>query len=512
MKDADRIEREQDVSQLRRMALVLAQENQRLVERIIDLQRQLLTAQGKTAAQLEIELGKLQEELATKAGIGAHASEKRPSKDEDKDGASAKAKPQKGHGPRPQPQLEVKEQEWELDEPDKTCKSCGGNLDEWPGQFEESEEVDVIEREFVIRKHKRKKYRCKCGGCVETAPGPKRILPGGRYSNDFAIEAVVEKYVDHMPLERQVRKMAREGLTIDSQVLFDQAWALGCLLRPAYERLGRLQLARPLLFVDETGWPLFEGKGDTTRSSQWMLWTLTSDIGTYDEVLGGRSAAVAEPLLSKYTGTIMCDGYAVYETLQKRYPALKLIQCWAHVRRKFIECESSFPEETKAIIGLIAELYKIEARDKNAPREQRLSARQSESKEVLERIKQWVYATVPTPGSNLASAIQYMGNRWTRLTSFTDDPDLPLDNNPAERALRSPVVGRKNHYGSRSKRGIEVSAIFYSLLGSATLVGVDPRNYLRRAVEAGLVGEQIPLPHELVKPPETAATAADIAS
>lgn len=488
------------------MALVLAQENQRLTARIIDLQRQLLTAQGKNAAQLEVALTRLQEELKTKADLSGHVSEKRPSEGKGEDGASAKL-PQKGHGPRAQPKLEVKEQEWDLDEPDKTCKSCGGNLDEWPGQFEESEEIDVIEREFVIRKHKRKKYRCRCGGCVETAPGPKRILAGGRYSNDFAIETVVEKYVDHMPLERQTRKMAREGLTIDSQVLFDQAWALGCLLKPAYERLGQLQLARPLLFVDETRWPLFEGKGATTRSSQWMLWTLTSEIGTYDEVLGGRSAAAAEPLLSGYTGTIMCDGYAVYETLEKRYPALKLVQCWVHVRRKFIDCESSFPAESKVILGLIAELYKIEARDKNATREQRLRARQTESRQVLERIKQWVYATVPAPGTNLASAIQYMGNRWTRLTRFLDDPDLPLDNNPAERALRTPVVGRKNHYGSRSKRGIEVAAIFYSLLGSATLVGVDPRNYLRRAVEAGLAGEQIPLPHELVAAPETAAAA-----
>ena len=90
-----------------------------------------------------------------------------------------------------------------------------------------------------------------------------------------------------------------------------------------------------------------------------------------------------------------------------------------------------------------------------------------------------------------------MTNRWSRLTRFVDNPALPLDNNPAERALRGPVVGRKNHYGSRSLRGTQVAALFYSLLESAKLVGIDPAAYLRTAVEAAFAGREIPLPHEL---------------
>ncbi|APR86261.1 Hypothetical protein A7982_11610 [Minicystis rosea] len=88
-------------------------------------------------------------------------------------------------------------------------------------------------------------------------------------------------------------------------------------------------------------------------------------------------------------------------------------------------------------------------------------------------------------------------NRWSLLCRFVDEPTLPLDNNPAESALRGPVIGRKNHYGSRSLRGRQVAALFYSLLESAKLMGVDPAEYLRRAVSAAFAGEEVPLPHEL---------------
>ena len=74
----------------------------------------------------------------------------------------------------------------------------------------------------MVVRHKRKKYRCSCGGCVETAPGPDKLIPGGRYSIDFAVSVAIAKYTDHLPLERQVRIMKRQGLVVDSQTLWDQ--------------------------------------------------------------------------------------------------------------------------------------------------------------------------------------------------------------------------------------------------------------------------------------------------
>jgi hypothetical protein len=90
-----------------------------------------------------------------------------------------------------------------------------------------------------------------------------------------------------------------------------------------------------------------------------------------------------------------------------------------------------------------------------------------------------------------------MMRRWKRLSAFLDDARLPLDNNAAERAIRGPVVGRKNHYESRSLRGTQVAATLYSMLESCKLVGADPRAYIEIAVHASMDGREVPLPHEV---------------
>src|SRR5262245_66268992 len=125
-----------------------------------------------------------------------------------------------------------------LVETDRGCPACGGTLRAMTGQTEDSEEITVVERQFVLLQHRRQKYRCACNGAVETAPGPLRLAArpdtrGRRYSADFAVEVAIGKYLDHLPLERQVRVMRREGLTIDSQTLWDQleAWP-PCCSRP----------------------------------------------------------------------------------------------------------------------------------------------------------------------------------------------------------------------------------------------------------------------------------------
>src|SRR5512144_924675 len=172
------------------MAMSLLRENERLIARLLELQKKVATAEGEAAAQLRLEIAALEKEIAkSRERIFQHTSEKRKGAKEE--------------------------------EADKACTSCGGALEEWDGQFEESEEVDVIERRYVVKRHKRKKYRCRCGSCIETAPAPRRLIEGGRYSVSFAISVAVDKYLDHMPLERQVRAMARAGLVVDSQTLFD---------------------------------------------------------------------------------------------------------------------------------------------------------------------------------------------------------------------------------------------------------------------------------------------------
>ncbi|MCE9668385.1 transposase [Myxococcus stipitatus] len=101
------------------------------------------------------------------------------------------------------------------------------------------------------------------------------------------------------------------------------------------------------------------------------------------------------------------------------------------------------------------------------------------------------------PESALGKAVAYMRGLWPGLTRFLEDGRIPLDTNGVERALRGVVLGRKNHYGSRSRRGTEVAALLYSLLESAKLCSVEPKAYLRMATLAALGGQAVPLPHDV---------------
>mgnify|MGYP002149892477 CR=1 FL=1 len=119
---------------------------------------------------------------------------------------------------------------------------------------------------------------------------------------------------------------------------------------------------------------------------------------------------------------------------------------------------------------------------------------------IVERLRLWAEQQKALPRSALAEAIGYLLNNWNGLTAFLDDPLIPLDNNRTERALRGMVLGRKNHYGSRSVRGTQVAAISYTLIETCILCGVDPEAYLRFTVRSALryPGTAI-LPHEFAR-------------
>lgn len=492
------LEREKDPEVLRQAVVLLEAENRRLLARVMELTKALLAAQGKDRIALQVELEGLQAQLEKKNRmLFGQSSERRAGEPATE---PKKRAPKTGHGPRKQ-ELRLVEEPHEIPEAERVCILCKGSLEEMSGQAEESEEIDVIAREFVIKKHVRKKYRCRCGECIETAPLPPRLVPGGRYSLAFAIAVAVSKYADHLPLERQVRIMRREGLIVDSQTLYDQIEALARVLWPAYDRLGAEQLDEPVIFVDETPWPLL---GKSESSAKWYAWTMASPKGAYYEIHGTRGLDAGTSLVAGFKGIAVTDGYGVYDALEKRMKDVRIAQCWAHIRRKFVDCESAFPKETEQILALIRELYAIEDRAPPGPEgnDVRQQLRTTESRCVLARIQAWCLNVVCTPGSGLARAIDYMSKRWSRAILFLEHPDVPLDNNAAERAIRGVVLGRKNHYGSRSQRGTEVAAVFYSLIESAKLVGVDAAEYLRRAAEAALAGGDPIVPSDL-----TSATA-----
>jgi transposase len=260
-------------------------------------------------------------------------------------------------------------------------------------------------------------------------------------------------------------------------------------------------LNKPVIGGDETRWPLLGKKNN--EPSRWHAWAIASSDAVAYQIHDGRSAEIAKKVLGGYKGILMCDGYGVYKSLAAQSNEMKLAHCWAHVRREFINAEKDFPAEGKVAIDLIRELYAVEALCPLGPEgdTMRLDLRRERSKSIIAAIRAFAENTPVIPECSLDKAIKYMARLWSGLVRFLDDPRIPIDNNLTERSQRGIVVGRKNHYGSRSRRGTEVAAIFYSFVESAKLCGLDPKAYLKRAVIAALGGERIPLPHDVAANP-----------
>ena len=359
------------------------------------------------------------------------------------------------------------------------------------GLTEDSTVIAMLSRQIWELLSKRQKYRCSCNGALRVAPGPYKAIEGGRYSLEFAVQVAVDKYADALPLERQVRIMKRAGLVCDSQTLWDQIDALAKLLEPSYLALREYIIGADVIGADETWWRLMQKKAN----KKWYAWGLTTHDACWYKLADSRSAKLASEVLDGFEGTVLCDGYKAYETVAKECPNIKLAHCWAHVRRKFVEAESNYPVPCAEALEMLGELFtierglpgadKLDGEEKAMALEVRKAQREKHSRPLLEKLKAWALTQRGLPKSGLRKAIDYMLVRWKGLTAFLDDPHVEIHNNQTERALRGMVLGRKNHYGSRSQRGTEVAAIMYSLVESAKLCGVNPSEYIyKAAIEA----------------------------
>jgi transposase len=473
---------ERDLETLRQISLLLDRENQRLITKNLQLTAELARLRGMPNSE-QLALAALQDLQQARARVF-----ERPEPGSNTSPAPPSCPRHPGHGPRRQPELPVVEIRHELSAEQRHCPACGGELAEMAGQAETSDRITTVHLTYRVEHHVRQKYRCACNAAVVTAPGPVQLTAGGRYAPEFAVGVAVAKYADHLPLERQVRMMAREGLVVDSQTLWDQLNALARHLEPTYDALGQRALTAPVINVDETRWRIM----GSSKPVAGTVWGVHAPTVSFYRILPGKSADEGRRVLTGYQGTAVVDGYAVYDVLARDGPGFTLAHCWAHTKRHYDEVAEQWPSACAEIGALIGELYAIERLvpgpfpGNAAAQAVRHQLRQDRSKPLLDRIWQWATVQVGLPRSDFGKAVRYMLERWAGLTRFLGDPRIPVDNNAAERALRGPVVGRKNHYGSRSLRGTQVAAIFYTLCETARLVGVDPRAYLLRAVYAAI--------------------------
>src|SRR5277367_5632456 len=453
---------------------------------------------GRSSEQLDGELVQMQlciEDL--EASLAAKPLEVRP----------APKEPPEKSARRPLP-AELPREEI-LHENPCACPDCGGKLR--PLGEDVSEMLEYVPSHFKVIRHVRPKLSC--GSCQRIVQplAPSRPIERGLAGPGLLAHVLVSKYCDHLPLYRQSQIYAREGIDLDRSTLADWVGGASALLEPLVAAISRHVLGADKLHADDTPVPvLCPGRG-TTR--QGRLWTYVRD---------DRAAGIEKPPavwfayspdrkgehprrhLRDFKGILQADGYAgfdrLYNETDPEHP-IKEAACWAHVRRKFydIHVATDSPIASEALTR-IGELYGIEAEIRGQSPETRQQIRQARAGPKLTDIHQWLIATVKklSKKSDLAGAIHYALARWTALTRYQDDGRVEIDNNAAERALRSVALGRKNYLFAGADCGGDRAAAIYSLVGTAKLNDIDPEAYLRYVLECiaehpiNRVGELLP--------------------
>jgi len=386
------------------------------------------------------------------------------------------------------------------------CPCCEAKMED-SGMIEESEYLTTKPKEYWIIRQKRHKYRCrKCYGAIVTAPMPPRIKEGSTYSDEMMVDIALTKYCDLVPIERYSSMAGREGLDdLPPHSLIECTHYLADFVRPSYERLKEEVMRKRVLHADETPHRMLEG--DPEKKS-WYLWGFSTTKCAYYEIHGTRAGTVAtEVLKDSIVEYLMSDVFSGYkkavrianELRQAQGKALiKNIYCNAHSVRNFRDAGAQFEEEAKFFGERYGKIYDLEEEVRDKPPDQVLEAR-SQMKPLFEEMKDRALERVEQyPNkSEIAKAMRYLTNNYEGLTLFMSDPALPIDNNPQERLMRNPVVGRKTWYGTHSKRGAETAAILFSLVESCKLNKVNPREYFKRLIQLLHQGLKPIIPNEM---------------
>ncbi len=281
---------------------------------------------------------------------------------------------------------------------------------------------------------------------------------------------------------------AREGVELERSTLADWVGGTSALLAPLLEALRRHVMSATKLHADDTPLPVLAPGNGKTKTGR--LWTYVRD----DRPAGDATSAAVwfaytpdrkgehpQAHLNNFTGTLQADGYAGFDRV---YEAGRIQEaaCWAHVRRKFYDLHVAHksPVAVEAL-ERIGALYAIEKNIRGLVPEERRKIRNERARPLLESLKQWLEATLCklSRKSDTALAVRYALGRWEALLRYVNNGRIEIDNNAAERALRTVALGRKNYLFAGSDAGGERAAAIYSLIGTAKLNAIDPEAYLR---------------------------------
>jgi len=310
------------------------------------------------------------------------------------------------------------------------------------------------------------------------AEPPAFLVAKGLPTDDLAIQVVIAKYADHLPLYRQSAIWARQGVHLSRSTLCGWVGAVADRLRPVWEAIGAEVRAGPYLHLDDT--PIrVQAKN---RCLLGRLWTYGVPDAVHLRYTPSRAGCWPGDFLRDYRGYVVGDAYAGHHALFTDGTRIE-IGCMTHVRRKFNDLRDQ-EREALAMIERFAPLYHIEAelRRANADPPTVLARRQRDAVPLLADIRRHLdrIASIVTPQHPLGRAVSYALNQWTVCTRYADSGILPIDNNLAERSIRPVALGRKNYLflGSGEDGGGDWAAIAYSIIGSCALNHLDPHRYL----------------------------------
>jgi transposase len=317
---------------------------------------------------------------------------------------------------------------------------------------------------------------------IVEAAGSQNCLPGCIAGNSLMAVIVTDKWCNHLPEYRQVKRFAAMGVDLSTTSVNRWQHALANRLFALYMLQMELVLSSVYQHIDESTIPINDRKHHTRKG---YIWSIVDGMLRYGLVFfyekGSRGENALRPKLVKRGAAIQSDGYIVYQNIEKdELLEIVTLYCMAHARRKFEAIKDSSPEARK-VLEYIAVLYMLEAnlKDRNATHDEIRQERQQKAVPILEVLKMMLekYKTVDTPQSALAQACNYALERWAGLTRYCEEGYYDIDNNIVERSIRPLTLGRKNWLFVDSDESARDTAVYLTLIGSCNMLGIEPYKY-----------------------------------
>jgi len=319
------------------------------------------------------------------------------------------------------------------------------------------------------------------------APLPSFPIEKGIAEAGLLSQIMVDKFVDHLPIYRQIERFKREKIKIPANTINGWQEAVCVLLSPLYEAFKHRVLSQGYLQVDETPIQVLEDSknGKTHRGYYWIYYSPLEKVVFFD-YRHGRSREGPKQLLKNFKGYLQTDGYKVYDAFKDKED-ITLLNCMAHARRYFEKALSYNKHNAGFAMEKFQILYAIErtAKEDNYTSKQRHKLRLDKSLPILNELGKWMAEIYKTelPKSPIGEALTYCIPRWDNLMAYLHDGSLEIDNNLAENAIRPIALGRKNYLFAGSERGAERAAMFYSFFGTCKKNDINPYEWLKKVLE-----------------------------